>query len=427
MNSRDHILQRSGDENIKGESSLGSLDFYFRRLPFYILYVLSYGYIIVTLYVCGGAAGKSHVLDDKAYFIVIYVTLMTFVFAWVVYIFSEVKRFTFSELRYMFWCEKRGLVTPFFVMGSLSAVNYVLATWANPHTESIYAVLASVLQLPFVVVFNWLLNSEKLWVSGHIYPYRQILTWVGVFTFYFTGLLLVAQKQLESKFDSIGWFLIYVASTIPLPVLSVLYQSLLMPKHAVTQADMKIYSKPSLIIAMLNFWQLVWLCVMIWLIPTIDGTSISYSFSSGVRCLFVQSNDDPRNGCDKAFFNLNLLTWCVIFNFFGAVKVVTFEDANFAILIQQLGPILAAFSFSSAELMGRYYDNQTTTWKSYVSLGCILISFVMYKLNRLYVKEGTANVGNRGEEKTIFERMWIMNDHDSRSYNALAGNHSRFR
>jgi hypothetical protein len=400
------------------ESSLSSVDFYFRRFPFYVLYVLSYGYMIVNLYVYGGAAGQSHVMDDKTYFLLFYLTIMTFTFAWILYIFFEVDKLTLAELKYIFWSEKRGPVTPFFVMGTLSAVNYVLVAWANPHVESIYQVLASVLQLPFVVGFNWILNSEKLWVSKHIYPYRQVITWIGVFSFYFTGILLVAQKELETKFENFGWFLIYLTSTIPIPVLSVLYQSLLVPKHPLTQPDMRVYSKPSLMIAMLNFWQGVWLTLTIWLIPTVDGTSIAYSFSSGVSCLFSQSNDDPKNGCERAFFIINLLTFCVIFNFYGGLKVVTFEDANFAILIQQLGPILAAFSFSSKELMGRFYDNQSTSWRSYVSLGCILISFVMYKLNRLYLKQSTDQLGdNTCGKKTIFERMWIVN---SSAYMALS-------
>jgi len=404
------VQKVSVEQEYKGEkSALSSVDFYFRRFPFYVLYVLSYGYMIVNLYVYGGAAGNSPVMDDKTYFLLFYLTIMAFAFSWTLHIFFEVDRVTVAELKYIFWSKKRGPVTPFFVMGTLSAVNYVLVAWANPHVESIYQVLASVLQLPFVVGFNWMLNSEKLWVSKHIYPYRQVFTWIGVFVFYFTGILLVAEKELKTHFDNFGWFLIYLFSTVPIPVLSVLYQSLLMPKHPLTQCDMKVYSKPSLMIAMLNFWQGVWLILTIWLIPTVDGTGIAYSFSSGVSCLFSQSNDDPNNGCDKAFFTTNLLTWCVIFNFFSGLKVVTFEDANFAILIQQLGPILAAFSFSSKWLMGRFYDDQSTSWRSYVSLGCILTSFVMYKLNRLYVKQSTEQLGdNLGGKQTIFERMWIV-------------------
>lgn len=209
--------------------------------------------MIVNLYVYGGAAQHSHVMDDKTYFLLFYLTIMTFAFAWVLHIFFEVDRMTLSDLRYIFWCEKRGLVTPFFVMGTLSAVNYVLVAWANPHVQSIYQVLASVLQLPFVVGFNWVLNSEKLWVSNHIYPYRQVLTWVGVFVFYFTGILLVAEKELKTRFENFGWFIIYLTSTVPIPVLSVLYQSLMIPKQPFNQSDMRVYSKPSLMVAMINF------------------------------------------------------------------------------------------------------------------------------------------------------------------------------
>lgn len=407
--------QESRDEKI----SLSSVDFYFRRFPFYVLYVLSYGYMIVTLYVYGGAGGQSPVMDDKTYFLLFYLTIMAFAFSWIMHIFFEVDSLTSTQLKYIFWSQKRGPVTPFFVMGTLSAVNYVLVAWANPYVESIYQVLASVLQLPFVIGFNWMLNSEKLWVSKHIHPWRQALTWVGVFLFYFTGILLVAEKELKTRFENFGWFLVYLTSTVPIPVLSVLYQSLMVPKHPFTQPDMAVYSKPSLMIAMLNFWQGVWLTVTIWLIPTVDGTSIAYSFSSGVSCLFSQSNDDLNNGCDRAFFTINLLTWCVIFNFYGGLKVVTFEDANFAILIQQLGPILAAFSFSSKKLMGRFYDSQSTSWRSYISLGCILISFVMYKLNRLYLKQSAEHVGEKhGGKQTIFERMWIV---DSASVNDPVG------
>jgi len=399
------------DVKLEGsESALRTMDFYFRRLPFYILYVLSYGYMIVNLYVYGGAAGNSHVMDDKTYFLLFYLTIMTFTFAWTQHIYFEVDKFTLSEFKYIFWSKKRGMVTPFLILGTLSAINYVLVAWANPYVESIYQVLASVLQLPFVIGFNWLLNSEKLWVSSNVSKYRQLLTWIGVFVFYFTGILLVAQKELQTRFENFGWFLVYLASTVPIPVLSVLYQSLLMPKHAFTQPDMIVYAKPSLMIAMLSFWQGVWLILTIWLLPTVDGTGIAYSFSSGVSCLFNQVNDDTENGCDKAFFTINLLTWCVIFNFFSGLKVVTFEDANFAILIQQLGPILAAFSFSSKDLMGRYYDNQSTSWRSYFSLACILMSFVMYKFNRLFVKQSTERHANNDRDKqTMFEKMWIVN------------------
>jgi len=423
-------IQKAEEEyqQADGLNALSSVDFYFRRFPFYVLYVLSYGYMIVNLYVYGGAGGKSPVMDDKTYFLLFYLTIMAFAFAWTLHIFFEVDRLTFTQLKYMFWSEKRGPLTPFFVMGTLSSVNYVLVAWANPHVQSIYQVLASVLQLPFVVGFNWLLNSEKLWVSEHIYPWRQLLTWVGVFVFYFTGILLVAEKELETRFENFGWFLIYLFSTVPIPVLSVLYQSLLMPNQPLTQPDMKVYSKPSLMIAMLNFWQGVWLTVTIWLIPTVDGTGIAYSFSSGVRCLFSQTNDDPNNGCDKAFFTTNLLTWCVIFNFFSGLKVVTFEDANFAILIQQLGPILAAFSFSSRELMGRFYDSQSTSWRSYVSLGCILISFAMYKLNRLYLKQSTEQQDDKNNIKqTMFERMWIVSSESCATYENLPGNEARLQ
>jgi len=388
--------------------SFTSVDFYFRRIPFYLLYVLSYCYLTVSLYVCGGAAGKSHVLDDKAYFMIMYATVMAFLLSWILYIFS-VDRLTSMELKYIFWCEKRGPVTPFFALGTVSSVNFILAAWANPHTESIYQVLASILQLPFVVGFNRLLNREKLWVPDHVHRYRQKLTWIGVFLFYCTGILLVASKELKTHFEDFGWFLIFIASTIPIPVLSVLFQGLLMPKHPFIQPDMKVYSKPALMIAMLSFWQLFWLSVMIWLIPIIDGQSISYNFSSAMSCLFSQSNDDTRNGCLRAFFSLNLASFCSLFNMFSALKVVTFEDANFAILIQQLGPILAAFSFSSKKLMGRFYDNQTTSWRSYISIACILTSFVMYKLNRSYVKQSTKKlVESRAAKKTMFERMWIV-------------------
>jgi len=411
------------DELEREVNAFCNMDFCFRRLPFYLLYILSYGFMIVNLYVYGGAAGNSHVMDDKEYFLVFYLTIMTFSFSWILYIFFEVDRFTLTEFRYIFWSEKRGPVTPFFVLGTLSSINYILVVWANPYVQSIYQVLASVLQLPFVVGFNWLLNNEKMWVSNHIYPYRQALTWIGVFVFYLVGILLLAEKELKSRFENFGWFIVYLTSTLPIPVLSVLYQSLLIPKRPFTQPDMKVYSKPSLIVAMLNFWQGVWLTLTIWLIPTVDHTGIAYSFSSGVSCLFSQKNDDPKDGCDKAFFTINLLTWCVIFNFYSGLKVVTFEDANFAILIQQLGPILAAFTFSSSAIMGRYYDNQSTTWRSYVSLGFILTSFVSYKLNRLWTKKSAVQNGDvHRKTATVVEKMWVLTRNQS-AYDLLSENH----
>jgi hypothetical protein len=392
------------------ESSFTSIDFWFRRFPFYNLYVSSFGYMLVNLYVYGGAAGQRYVMNDKTYFLLFWLTIITFAFSWILYIFFEVDRLTLTELKYIFWSLKRGPVTPFFVMGSLSAMNYVLISWANPHVESIYQVVASILQLPFVVGFNWMLNSEKLWVSEHVYLYRHVITWLCVFAFYFAGILVLAQKELEVKFENFGWFLIYLTASVTIPLLFVVYQSLLVPKHRLTQPDMRVYSKPSLMIAMLTFWQGIWLTVTIWLIPTVDGTSIAYSFSSGVSCLFSQSNDDPKNGCDRAFFVISLLTLCFILYSYSGLKVITFDDANFAILISQRGPILAAFTLSSKELMGRFYDNQSTSWRNYVSLGCIMISVVMYKLNRLYLKQSINQLGNYNSGKrTVFEKMWIVN------------------
>merc|ERR1719334_1076350 len=90
-------------ELIDNESSLSSVDFYFRRFPFYVLYVLSYGYMIVNLYVYGGAGGQSPVMDDKTYFLLFYLTIMTFAFAWTLHIFFEVDRLTLTDLKYIFW------------------------------------------------------------------------------------------------------------------------------------------------------------------------------------------------------------------------------------------------------------------------------------------------------------------------------------
>jgi len=335
----------------------------------------------VTLY-CYGQS-----MPDHVYFLLFWLTIFNFLFCYVFYLFYEADEKTFiSQLKYCFISQKRSFITPFFVIGILSALNYVLVAVANPHVQAIYQVIASILQLPFVMFFNWLINGETLW-SPHLSVPRQLL-FLGVILFsYIAGLSLISLSEFKSNFSNIGWFLCYLLSTLPLPLISVIFQSLFSPKEKYNQEDFETYSSPSLAIMMLNFWQGIWLTVTIFLIPIADGTGISYSFSTGFSCVISQTTVDPNDNCQNVFLILTLLTFCVIFNFYASIKVISFEDANVAILVQQLGPILAAFVFSTKQLMGTFYDGQVNTWESYTSIACILVAFLFYKIHKSAIKK----------------------------------------
>jgi len=124
------------------------LDFLFHRLFFYVLYVLTYGFMIVTLYTYGQEA------PDHVWFLLLWLTFWTIGFSYILYGFYEIRPpFNVEELKYIFVSQKRSFMTPFFVLGTLSAINYILVAVANPHVESIYQVLASILQLPIVIFF----------------------------------------------------------------------------------------------------------------------------------------------------------------------------------------------------------------------------------------------------------------------------------
>jgi len=268
--------------------------------------------------------------------------------------------------------------------------------------------------------FNWLVNSERLW-NGNKSSFKQIILWIAVISSYLLGLILTSLQEFEGKFENFGWFLCYLFSTFPLPMISVIFQSLIRyPTYDTTkQGDMLVYSKRSLIILMLNVWQLIWLLIFIGLIPTVDGTSIIYSIRSGLDCTFYQNTSDNKDTCGSLFLVLLALTLCVIYNFYAGMKVITFDDANFAILIQQLGPIVAAFVFSSEQFMGRWYDNEHTTWKSYVAIALISLSFYCYKVLKVnYLKRSVEEPENL-ERQTLFERLWIIDKRIATDYIAV--------
>lgn len=383
---------------------MSALDFICRKIPFYVLYVASYGYMITSLYIYGQMMG------DHVFFLLYWVTIVTFIFTFIFYNFYEMddnpsKEFTKQHLISIFYCQKRGILTPFFVMGALSSINYILAAAANPHVKSLDQVLASVLQLPVVILFNRWLNNEYLW-NYNKPNLNQILMWLGIVIFFLFGVLLTAETSINGQIGHVGWFICYVLSTFPLPMLSVVYQSLVTvvgcnQRLLQLQPEMNIYCKRSLMITMLNFWQFIWLLCVIWMIPDIDGTGIGFSIRSGMSCVIAGNNSDSTNDCIKVYLDLSVLTLCVIFNFYAGIKVVSFDDANFAILVQQLGPILAAFMFSDKQFMGKYYDLQHTTWRSYVAIASIIISFIMYKYHKIYIKDENYNNNNNIKDDKI--------------------------
>jgi amino acid permease len=78
--------------------------------------------------------------------------------------------------------------------------------------------------------------------------------------------------------------------------------------------------------------------------------------------------------------------------------------------VQQLGPVLAAFMFSDQSFMGEWYDNQETTWRSYVAILFIVISFMVYKYLKKYLKGENLSDSQlvfNNREKTLFEKLWI--------------------
>ena len=98
------------------------IDFIFRRLPFYILYVLSYGFMIVTLFIYGQYS------PDHVYFLLFWLSFFTMIFSYIFYLFYETHSkngITKQELKSFFYCDKLGLITPFFILGTLSAMNYI--------------------------------------------------------------------------------------------------------------------------------------------------------------------------------------------------------------------------------------------------------------------------------------------------------------
>lgn len=356
-------------------------------------------------------------MGDHVFFLLFFISFFNGVLNYIFFVFYETpqKQMENGEIKeeldgalfkHIFWSKKRGLFTPFFFVGTLSSINYILTSAANPHVRSIYQVLASLLQLPFVMIFNWIFNGESIF-NPQANKMYQILLISGTFIFYFSGLLLISQKEFQSKFENLGWFICYLLSTLPLPLMSVLFQFLL--SRAWKQEDMVVYSKRSLLLAMLNFWQLFFLTLTIWLIPFVDSTSISYSFSTGLDCVFNGKSEDPKDVCDNTLLVLLCLTLCVIFNFYASLKVITFEDANFAILVQQVGPIISAAFFSSEAAMGRYYDGKTNGWETYISIVLISLAFLCYKLNKSLIKS-QANQSPKNPKKTLFYRMWVIED-----------------
>jgi len=178
------------------------LSFIFVKAPFYVLYVLSYGFTIVTLYSYGIQ------MPDHVYFMLFWVSFMILLFSFVFYLFYEADQENFAaELKRIFICERRGIFTPFFFIGLFNAANYILVAIANPHVKSIYQVLASILQLPFVIIFNRIVNGEKLMYNRN-YP-KQIITLLAIFIFYAAGLCLVSYNEFTSHFENFGSYAIY--------------------------------------------------------------------------------------------------------------------------------------------------------------------------------------------------------------------------
>jgi hypothetical protein len=281
-------------------------------------------------------------MPDHVYFMLIWVSFWNLLFCYVFYLFYEAANGAefVKELRYMFWSQKRYFFTPFFFLGILCGLNYLLVALANPHVQAIYQVIASILQLPFVILFNYIINGEKIYTK-HDSALLQIGKIILVFVFFFSGLCLVSYSEFESKFENVGWFICYLASTVPLPLLSVMFQALFGTKHTYKQEDYQVYKKPSLAIMMMNFWLLIWLVITIGIIPTVDGGSVQYSFSTGFACLFQQTSVDAKDQyCEQAYMIINFLTFCVIFNFYAGMKVIQFEDANIAILVSGTTPCL---------------------------------------------------------------------------------------
>ena len=98
------------------------------------------------------------------------------------------------------------------------------------------------------------------------------------------------------------------------------------------------------------------------------------------------------------------------------MKVVTFQDANVAILTQQAGPVLAALVFASPSFMGRFYDNAKVSWETIMSLVLTLLSIVAYKLLKRDISgalerppslELTPFMGERAREATVLGRVWV--------------------
>jgi hypothetical protein len=118
-----------------------------------VLYVVSYAFMLVTLRMYG-EPGQG--MPDHSYFLLFWVGSTSALLGFIMHVLYEVGNqrigVTREEVVTWFWCAKRGFVTPFFVLGSLAAVNYIAVAIANPYVSSIHQVIASVLQLPFVVV-----------------------------------------------------------------------------------------------------------------------------------------------------------------------------------------------------------------------------------------------------------------------------------
>jgi len=90
-------------------------------------------------------------------------------------------------------------------------------------------------------------------------------------------------------------------------------------------------------------------------------------------------------------------------------------------LVQQLGPVLAAFLFSSPVIMGRFYQGQVNNWQSYVAIASILVAFVLYKFHKKKVNDvekraaeiesiSLLNSDIVQRKRTWFENIWILHN-----------------
>ncbi len=374
-----------------------------RRCPIYALYPLSYGFMIVFLRLYG------QMMPDSVWFLLVWLALLTMAFCLVIFWLYEADGMTVEDYKRVFWSEKRGVLTPFLVLGALSAVNYILVAVANPHVPGLLQVIASCLQLPIVVLANSLINGQAMY-NPRESAVQQTTAWVLI-TLLFVGaiLLLGTGGGQDVTGAELGWFIMYLASTIPLPVMSVVFQGVLTTS---AQADMAIYRKPSLLVAMLNFWLLVFLVLFLWIDPLISGYSIRFSTAQSMACVVGRHSELPGYVCGPAFACLTMLTFCVIFNFYAGIKVVSFEDANFAIIIQQLGPVIAAFAFASAPFMGQFYTDDSANWQAYLSFVLALLAFLLYKLfKEHYLPKPDASA-------SFFAAVWL---HDRASPGGGAG------